>query len=123
MKSSDEMIRDLYKRRERYQKDRRIRQAKRMKVMLPVACACIVALIGVGVWKSGLITDRKDPDNETGISHDKPDVDSQFPNATPTDNPKDPIPTGEMKEKPGKVDRVIFNVFKDEDRRLYERLI
>ena len=43
MKSSDEMIRDLYKRRERYQKDRRIRQEKRMKVMLPVACACIVA--------------------------------------------------------------------------------
>ncbi len=102
MKSSDEMIRDLYKRRERYQKDRRIRQAKRMKVMLPVVCACIVVLIGAGAWKSGLITDRKNPANETGISHDNPGADSQLPNATPTGNPKEPLLTGETKEKPGK---------------------
>ena len=102
MKSSDEMIQDLYERREQYQKDKKTKQAKWMKVMLPVACACIVALIGAGVWKSGLITDRKDPAKETEIKNDKPGAESQFPNTTPTDNPKDPIPTGEMKEKPGK---------------------
>lgn len=102
MKSSDEMIQDLYERREQYQKDKKMKQAKRMKVMLPVACACIIVFIGAGAWKSGLITDRKDPAKESEIKNDKPGAESQFPNTTPTDNPKDPIPTGEMKEKPGK---------------------
>ena len=77
MKSSNEMICDLYERREQYQKERKDKQAKRMKVLMPVGCACILALIGVGVWKSGLITDRTNPVQRTDDAHTKPGADSR----------------------------------------------
>ena len=35
-----------------------------MKVLIPVCAACLVALIGVGIWKSGLL--RKNPGTDTG---------------------------------------------------------
>ena len=102
MKSSYEMIRDLYERREQYQKERKDKQAKRMKVLMPVVCACILALIGVGVWKSGLITDRTNPVQRTDNAHTKPGADSQLPDTPQKDQPADPFPTGESKEQPGK---------------------
>ena len=100
MKSSNEMICDLYERREQYQKERKDKQAKRMKVLMPVGCACILALIGVGVWKSGLITDRTNPVQRTDDAHTKPGADSQLPGTPQKDQPADPFPTGESKEQP-----------------------
>ncbi|MBP5354454.1 MAG: serpin family protein [Lachnospiraceae bacterium] len=64
MKSSDEMINDLFERREQYTADKKRKRAARLKVLIPVCAACLVALIGAGIWKSGLL--RRNPGTDTG---------------------------------------------------------
>ena len=64
MKSSDEMINDLFKRRDQYTEDKKRKRAARMRVLIPVCATCCVLLLGFGVWKSGLL--RRNPGTNNG---------------------------------------------------------
>ena len=68
MKSSDDVINDLFERKEQYDADKKRKRAARMKVIIPVCAVCCAVLLGVGVWKSGLlrkITGTNSTDNNT----------------------------------------------------------
>ncbi|MBP5462987.1 MAG: hypothetical protein J6Y20_12830, partial [Lachnospiraceae bacterium] len=64
MKSSDEMINDLFKRRDQYTEDKKRKRAARMRILIPVCAPCCVLLLGFGVWKSGLL--RRNPGTNNG---------------------------------------------------------
>lgn len=55
MKSSDDMIADLYERRDRYETDKKRKQAVRRRIAIPAIVVCLVMLLGAGVWKSGVL--------------------------------------------------------------------
>lgn len=82
MKSRDEMVKNLLERRNQYEKARTERRRK-TAVAIPVCCACIVALMGVGIWQNktpDLIdnaitqsnTDTSSQSDDTPIISDKP---------------------------------------------------
>ena len=94
MKSSDEMINDLFKRRDRYTEDKKRKRAARMKILIPVCAACCVVLLGFGVWKSGLL--RRNPGtnnagNMTGQTTVTPGETNNTP--APTEANNTPTPT------------------------------
>lgn len=64
MKSSDEMITDLYERRDRYVADKKKKQLVWRRFAVSVVAVCLAAILGVGVWKSGVL--RKDPVTPAG---------------------------------------------------------
>ena len=64
MKSSDEMITDLYERRDRYVADKKKKQLVWRRFAVSLIAVCLVALIGIGIWKSGVL--RKDPVTPAG---------------------------------------------------------
>lgn len=51
MKTSDEMCENLFRRREEYEKQKRVRNKK---IVLCASCFCLAVLVGIGVWKSGI---------------------------------------------------------------------
>jgi hypothetical protein len=57
MKDYDEMAKSVLKRRDKYVVERR-RQMKKMASIL--SCFCLVALMGVGVWHSGTLSNQKE---------------------------------------------------------------
>jgi hypothetical protein len=57
MKDYDEMAKSVLKRRDKYVAERN-RQMKKMASIL--SCFCLVALMGVGVWHSGTLSNDKD---------------------------------------------------------------
>ncbi len=54
MKSSDEMIKELYESRDKYLEEKKKRQSKTIKIISPILGIAIVALVGLGVWEIGL---------------------------------------------------------------------
>jgi hypothetical protein len=56
MKDYDEMAKSVLKRRDKYLAER----SKKMKKMVSIlSCFCLVALMGVGVWRSGTLSNDK----------------------------------------------------------------
>lgn len=55
MKSYEEVTRDLLKRRNEYEEAQTRRQRNALRVAVPVCSVALVAAIGVGVWKSGVL--------------------------------------------------------------------
>ena len=55
MKSSEEMMKSLYERREQYIAAQRAKHRADMKIASSLFCACLVVLLGVGVWQSGML--------------------------------------------------------------------
>ena len=86
MKSSDDMINDLFERKEQYDADKKRKRAARMKVLVPLCAACCAVLLGVGVWKSGLLR-KNNGTNSTDNTPGQTTVTPGEPNnsqATPT---------------------------------------
>ena len=53
MKTSEEMVRDLFDRRERYVTEKKRKRKAALRVAVPAAACCLAAAVGVGVWLGG----------------------------------------------------------------------
>ena len=60
MRDREEMLRDLHRRMDEYESDRRMKRAKMTKVAASVTPVCAAAVVGVGLWKGGALTPHND---------------------------------------------------------------
>lgn len=60
MKKREEMIMDLHRRMDEYESERRMKRAKMAKVAASVTPVCVAAVVGVGLWKGGVLTSNHD---------------------------------------------------------------
>ncbi|SFY11639.1 hypothetical protein [Ruminococcus sp. XPD3002] len=60
MKKREEMLRDLHRRMDEYESERRMKRAKMAKVAASVTPVCAAAVVGVGLWKGGVLTSNHD---------------------------------------------------------------
>lgn len=60
MKKREEMLRDLHRRMDEYESERRMKRAKVTKVAASVTPVCAAAVVGVGLWKGGVLTHHND---------------------------------------------------------------
>ena len=60
MKKREEMLRDLHRRMDEYESERRMKRAKMTKVAASVTPVCAAAVVGVGLWKGGVLTSNHD---------------------------------------------------------------
>ena len=60
MKKHEEMIMDLHRRMDEYESERRMKRAKMTKVAASVTPVCAAAVVGVGLWKGGVLTSNHD---------------------------------------------------------------
>lgn len=54
MKNCEEMVHSLLTRRDQYAAAQRRKRAVITRTVIPVGCVCLVALVGVGLWKGGV---------------------------------------------------------------------
>ncbi len=54
MKNSNEMMNSLLERRDRYEVERAQKRTRLTHTLTPIGCICLVALLGVGAWQSGI---------------------------------------------------------------------
>ena len=55
MKNSNEMFNSLLERRDRYIAEQRRKRKAFIRTATPVCCLCLIVLLGVGIWQSGLL--------------------------------------------------------------------
>lgn len=67
MKTCDEMVNSLLKRRDRYEADRKKKRMIITRTVTSMCCVCLAVLIGVGVWKGGA-PDTTLPDSKSDAS-------------------------------------------------------
>lgn len=60
MKKREEMLRDLHRRMDEYESERKMKRAKMTKVAASVTPVCAAAIVGVGLWKGGVLTSNHD---------------------------------------------------------------
>ena len=60
MRDREEMLRDLHRRMDEYESERRMKRAKMAKVAASVTPVCAAAVVGVGLWKGGALTPHND---------------------------------------------------------------
>ena len=60
MKKREEMLRDLHRRMDEYESERRLKRAKVTKVAASITPVCAAAVVGVGLWKGGALTPHND---------------------------------------------------------------
>ncbi|MBP5411404.1 MAG: serpin family protein [Lachnospiraceae bacterium] len=94
MKSADDVINDQFERKEQYDADKKRKRAARMKVIIPVCAVCCAVLLGVGVWKSGVLRKIKGTNGagngteQTTVTPGGSDNSQPTPTVTtPTDTP------------------------------------
>ena len=56
MKNYDEVTKDLLKRRDRYAAEQKTKRKRMMGAVAFLGCFCLIALCGVGIWNSGILT-------------------------------------------------------------------
>ncbi|MBR5065283.1 MAG: hypothetical protein IKX09_03450, partial [Oscillospiraceae bacterium] len=61
MKTYEQMANDALRRIEEYETERRERRKVATRVVVPVFSFCLVALLGLGLWKSGILGNDKLP--------------------------------------------------------------
>lgn len=81
MKNCDEMVNSLLERRNRYDTEQKRKRKVITRTASSMCCVCLVALLGFGVWKSGLFdtTPRVTLDYSTNIG-EKDDISTDKPN-------------------------------------------
>ena len=94
MKSSDEQTNDSFEQNNPNTKDNKRNRVAGIKVLIPVCATCCVALLVLGIWKSGLL--RRNPgsnntDGKAGQATVTPGETITTP--TPTDTNTTPTPT------------------------------
>jgi hypothetical protein len=60
MRDREEMLKDLHRRMDEYESDRRMKRAKMTKVAASVTPVCAAAVVGVGLWKGGALAPHND---------------------------------------------------------------
>ena len=55
MKNCEEMVHSLLTRREQYAAAQKRKKAALIRAAIPVGCVCLAALVGVGLWKGGVL--------------------------------------------------------------------
>lgn len=77
MKNSNEMVNSLFERRERYKAEQKKKRKRMMGIATSLCCMCLAALLGIGVWQSGLFDITQPPvvngNNSTLQGTDKAD--------------------------------------------------
>lgn len=80
MKNYEEVTHDLLERRDRYVTEQKRKRKRMMGVVTSFGCFCLVALLGVGVWCSGMLTPPKITlENNSTISYNHGDGDYTTP--------------------------------------------
>lgn len=54
MKNCDEMVKDLFERREQYVAEQKRKRKMITRIASSICCVCLVAFMGVGAWQSGI---------------------------------------------------------------------
>ena len=54
MKSSEEMVNSLFERRDRYITEQKQKRAVITRTITSMCCVCLIALVGFGMWQSGI---------------------------------------------------------------------
>lgn len=69
MKSCDEMVNSLLERRDKYVAEQKKKRTVITRTVTSLSCACLVVLLGLGVWQSGIIrpTSPNEQRNEDAI--------------------------------------------------------
>lgn len=60
MREREEMLKDLHRRMDEYECDRRMKREKMTKVAASVTPVCAAAVVGFGLWKGGVLTPHSD---------------------------------------------------------------
>jgi hypothetical protein len=60
MKNYEEMAQNVLRRIDEYENEKRIRRAKITKAAASVTPVCAAAVIGIGLWKGGVLTPEQD---------------------------------------------------------------
>lgn len=55
MKNCNEMVSSLLERREQYEAEQKRKRKLIMTTAIPLGCLCLIAVLGVGVWQSGIL--------------------------------------------------------------------
>lgn len=55
MKNCNEMVTSLLERREQYEAEQKRKRKLIMSTAIPLSCFCIIAVLGVGLWQSGIL--------------------------------------------------------------------
>lgn len=58
MKNYEEVTNDLLERRNRYVVEQKRKKKRVTEIITSLCCVCLVALVGIGVWQSGILTDK-----------------------------------------------------------------
>lgn len=66
MKNYEEMSNDVFNRIDEYEKEKKMKRARMTKIAAAVTPVCAAAVVGVGLWKGGVLT----PDNNPITSND-----------------------------------------------------
>lgn len=56
MKKREDMINDIHRRIDEYETEKKLKRAKNTKIITSVTPVCAVAVVGLGLWKSGVLT-------------------------------------------------------------------
>ncbi len=85
MRDREEMLRDLHRRMDEYESDRRMKRVKMTKVAASVTPVCAAAVVGVGLWKGGALTPHNDQLISSTVESTASDVILSADNETSTD--------------------------------------
>lgn len=58
MKNYDEITNDLLERRDQFETEQRNRRKVMKRVVTPICCFCLVALLGIGLWQGGFFNSK-----------------------------------------------------------------
>ncbi len=58
MKNYDEITNDLLERRDRYVTEQKNKRRNIKRVVMPICCFCLVALLGIGLWQGGFFNSK-----------------------------------------------------------------
>ena len=85
MRDREEMLKDLHRRMDEYESDRRMKRAKMTKVAASVTPVCAAAVVGVGLWKGGALTPHNDQLISNNVESTASDVILSVDNDTSAD--------------------------------------
>ena len=86
MKKREEMLRDLHRRMDEYEAEKRMKRAKVTKVAASVTPVCAAAVVGIGLWKGGIWTPHNDQLISSTIESTESDVILSSDKVTSADN-------------------------------------
>ena len=74
MKNYDELTNDLLERRNQYVTEQRNRKKVMKRVITPICCFCLVALLGIGLWQGDFFKSNPPISDNPGISAGQDDA-------------------------------------------------